>query len=169
MYNPLATITPGLMNALLQEPKLIVRQHYPRGNSGNDTIPLLLTYYYKNNNIDVNRANLHLKQLQEDKYRFLYDTENEEHRKKLLVAAEQPQGYRVFINLVPARWQPSITLRKKIHAYVQKNYEKKNSKTRKINVQLQDLYGKIYLLLSWKENKAEVLLDEVENTDPYVL
>lgn len=157
------------MNALLQEPKLIVRQHYPRGNAGNDTIPLLLTYYYKNNDIDVNRANLHLKQLQEDKYRFLYDTENEEHRKKLLIAAEQPQGYRIFINLLPARWQPSTSLRRKIHAYVQKRYEKKNSKTQKINVQLQDLYGKLYLLLSWKENKAEVLLEEVENTDPYVL
>jgi len=157
------------MNALLQEPKLIVRQHYPRGSTGNDTIPLLLTYYYKNNDIDVNRANLHLKQLLEDKYRFLYDTENEEHRKKLLIAAEQPRGYRIFINLLPARWQPTTSLRRKIHAYVQKKYEKKNSKTQKINVQLQDLYGKLYLLLSWKENKAEVLLDEVENTDPYVL
>jgi len=158
------------MNALLKEPKLIVRQYYARGKTGNDAIPILLTYYHKNNDIDVNRANLHLKQLQEDKYRFLYDAENEEHRKKLLIAAEQPEGYRIFINLLPSRWHPSIALKRKIHAHIQKKYESRHySKTQKINVQLQDLYGKLYLLLSWKENKAEVLLDEVENTDPYVL
>lgn len=158
------------MEALLKEPKFFVRQYYARGQNRHGDIPFLYTYYYKDNEIDVNRANLHLKQLRHDKFRFLYDTDNEEHRKKLLVAAQQPAGYKIFINLLPQRWQPTPHLRRKIHAYMRKVFHwEPHHLTQKLSIRLQDLYGNLYLLLSWKDNKAEVILDEVESTDPYVL
>src|SRR5689334_12187580 len=114
MYNPLSIITVELMQAFLREPKLFVRQYYERGKS-EDIVPLLLTYYYKDNDKDINRANLHMKLLKADRYRFLYDSENQEHREKLLIAASQPKGFRVYINLLPQKWQAGNQLKRKLY------------------------------------------------------
>ncbi len=168
-YNPLSIITTELMTALLREPKFFVRQYYERGKLG-DKIPLLLTYYYKDNDKDINRANLHMKLLKSDKYRFLYDSENEEHRNKLMIAASQPEGFAVYINLLPQKWEAGNSLRRKLFSYLSKNFEWwQQHKPQKINIQLQDLYGQLYLLVSWQGHKAEILLDNIEKMDEHVL
>jgi hypothetical protein len=166
MHNPLALLDPVLLKALLQEPKLLVRQYYARGLDtfdNADTIPLLLTYYYKNDSVAVNRCGFHLQQLQQDKYRFLYDSENPAHLEKLICAAQQPAGYKVFINLLPRRWSPPDSLKRKIHQYMLQHLPWWNyNKTYQLHIQLTDRYGKLYLQLHWKGNKADVLLEEID-------
>ena len=37
------------------------------------------------------------------------------------------------------------------------------NKTQQLHIHLKDKYGKLFLQLSWKANRAEVLLEEIEN------
>lgn len=172
MYNPLAAISDQLIEVMLQSPKLFVREYYPRGLAFEDapgTIPLLLTYYEKDQPTEVSRAHFHFKQLEQDRYRFLYDSENVAHQARLRRATHCGTTYKIFINLLPHQWEPPDFLKKKIHTYMQHhlpwwNYSKSNS----LHVHLRDRYGKLFLELSWKANQAEVLLDEVENFRPCV-
>jgi len=169
MYNPLSLINPVLMEALLKEPRFFVRQYYERGKTSTD-IPLLLTYYHKEDEKDPLRANLHMKLLKDDKYRFLYDSEIGDHHKKLLIAATQPKGFRIYINLLPKKWKASNELRKKLAAYAKKHFQWwPGEGPVNVRLQLQDLYGQLYLLVNWQGHRAEILLDNVEKTDENVL
>jgi hypothetical protein len=87
-----------------------------------------------------------------------------------LKAAAQPLSYKCYINLLTAEWKAPAYLRTKIHNYMLHhlswwNYDKTNS----LHVHLKDRYGKLFLLLSWKGNRAEVLLDDIENFSPCVM
>jgi hypothetical protein len=170
MHNPLALLTTPLMEAMLKEPKLFVREHYPRGFDHFDvqgTIPLLFTYYEKTKDVEYNRAHFHFRQLKEDAYAFIYDSENPLHRERLLKAASQPSPYKCYTNLLLAEWKAPAYLRTKMHNYMLHhlswwNYNKTNS----LHVHLKDRYGKLFLQMSWKGNHAEVLLDDIENFSP---
>lgn len=167
MHNPLAQLTPPLLEAMLKEPKLFVREYYPRGHDHFEepgTVPLLLTYYEKETAIDYNRAHFHIGQLQEDRYAFLYDGENAAHQKRLFTAATQPPPYKIYMNLLTTEWKPPSYLRTKIHHYMQTHLSWWNySKTNSLHIHLKDRYGRLFLQLSWKGNRTEVLLDDVEN------
>lgn len=168
MYNPLALLTPPLVSVLIKSPKLFVREYYKRGlpaDSSKIVLPFLLTCYDKENDVEQSRALFHFKQLEGKRYACLYDSENKEDCRKLLVAASQPEGYAVFINMLTVKWVPPFFLRNKIHTYMQHhlpwwNYNKINQ----LHIHLKDRYGKLYIQLSWKANKAEVILEEIENS-----
>lgn len=170
MYNPLAEISQPLMKAMLASPKLFVREYYPRGLGpldGTDTIPLLFTYYEKENSIEVNRAKIHLAQAAADPYRFLYDSDIAAHHARLIKAGTPSAKYKIFINLLYNNWEPPHWLRKKIHAYMLLHFDWWNyNKTYRLHIHLKDRYGKLYLHLSWKANRAELALEEIENFIP---
>ena len=166
MYNPLAKLTPALLEAMLATPKLFVRQSYARGIPITDdpnSIALLFTYYEKDDPIEKNRANIHLAQLQKDPYCFLYDSEDPTHHERLQLAAAATAPYLVYTNLLYQQWKAPPWLRKKIHDYMLQDYPWWNyGKTNQLHIHLKDRYGFLYLQLSWKAHKAEVLLEEVE-------
>ncbi len=167
MYNPLALISVPLIEAITKSPKIFVREYYKRGkpaDTATNVLPLLLTCYDKENDVEHSRAYFHLKQLGKESYARLYDSEIKEDREKLLIAALQPCGYKIFINMLPCKWIAPAFLRNKIHEYMQTNLPWWNyNKTNQLHIHLKDRYGKLYLQLSWKANKAEVILEEIEN------
>ncbi len=167
MYNPLAMISAPLLESIIKSPKIFVREYYKRGmptNTVTKVLPLLLTCYDKENDVEHSRAHFHLKQLGEGRYAYLYDSEIKEDRGKLFIAASQPAGYCIFINMLPTKWIPPTFLRNKIHEYMQNNLPWWNyNKTNQLHIHLKDRYGKLFLQLSWKANKAEVVLEEIEN------
>ena len=172
MHNPFALISPRLMEAMLQEPTFFVREYYPRGHDHFDepgTIPLLLTYYQKDKDTEYTRALFHYRQLKADRFAFLFNSEVPDHQQRLLTAATQPQPCKIYINLLPAPWAPPHWLRTNIHAYMQHNLSWWNySKSNSLHIHLNDRYGKLFLLLGWKGNSAEVPLEEIENFRPCV-
>ena len=106
---------------------------------------------------------MHFKLLEKDPYRFIYDAEVTDHRSRLLKAATQPEGYKVFINLLPAKWKAPDFLRQKIAVYVSKALpEWKLDRYSKLDIVLQEKYGNLYLDLHWKGRSATVQLDDVE-------
>jgi hypothetical protein len=169
MHNPFASITIELMEAMLKEPKLFVREHYSRGiENVNEaqTIPLLFTYYNKERDMERHRAHYHLAQLKKDKYAFLYDSENTEHKERLLRAAAQPMPYKCYVNLLMKKWSPPATLRTQLTQYMLHKFADWNHP--KTNIQLKDRFGKLFLILSWDLSRVEVPLEEIESFVPCV-
>lgn len=165
MHNPLAKLTVPLIQAMLNEPRHFVRQSYPRAKEENENrIPLLFTYYDKDKDMERHRAHYHFAQLKKDHAAFLYDSDNAAHRERLLKAAAQPLPYACYVNLLPKEWSPPLYLRNQIDAYMLHHlkYHTKE-KAQSTSIHLKDRFGKLFLVLRWKGNRAEVPLEEIEN------
>jgi len=169
MLNPYTLLTPAILAAMLKQPMYFVRQQYPRGNFLYDTAAtksILLTHY-AGNDVDKERAQRHMRLLMKDPYRFLYDSANQEHLQKLITAAMQPDGYRIYINLLPKKWKASDGLKRKINHYTLHRMPWwKYSPADQLKVTLKERYGELYLALLWKGQQTEVHLDEIENFVP---
>ena len=165
MYNPYTILTPTILAAMLKQPMYFVRQHYPRGTPHEDEniIPLLFTHYI-HHETDKERAERHKRLLLKDPYRFLYDSTLPEHAEKLKIAASQPEGFRIYINLLPRKWKAGDSLKLRISRYVREklpwwNYSPKD----KLNVTLKERYGELFIALLWRGQQTEVLLEDIEN------
>ncbi|MBK8143451.1 MAG: hypothetical protein IPK57_22390 [Chitinophagaceae bacterium] len=169
MLNPYTLLTPQILAALLRQPMYFVRQEYKRGifvMDSEKTTSLLLTHYARHET-DKERAHRHMRLLMKDQYRFMYDSTNEEHFQKLKIAAEQPPGCRVYINLMPKEWKASDGLKRKISSYMlYKLPWWQYSPADKLKVTLKERYGELYLALLWKGQQTEVHLDEIEKFIP---
>ena len=165
MYNPYTPLTEEILEAMVKQPMYFVRQYYPRGITEFDNkqlTPLLFTHYI-HHEVDNERAQRHMRLLKKNPFRFLYDSTNKEHLEKLKIAASQPSGYKVYINLIPEKWKASEGLKQKIKTYmIEKlpwwNYVPSD----KLKVTLRERYGELYVDLLWKHQKTEVNLEEIE-------
>ncbi|HUR66344.1 MAG TPA: hypothetical protein VMZ03_08315 [Chitinophagaceae bacterium] len=165
MLNPYSLLTPRILEGLLQQPMYFVRQEYRRGaflyDSG-DTVTLLLSHYPKHE-IEKERAERHMRLLLKDSYRFLYDSTIREHLEKLKIASLQPEGYRIYINLMATKWKASPLLKLKISGYVRERLPWWDYTTSdKLKVTLKERYGELFLALLWRGQQTEVLLEEIE-------
>ena len=132
--------------------------------SGDSPVTSILLTHYAHHDTDKERADRHLRLLMKDKYRFLYDSSIPEHRAKLEIAASQPEGFRVYINLLPKKWKPSDQLKRLVARYVTEHLPAwRYSPSDKLNVTLKERYGELFLALLWKGQQCEVHLDLVEN------
>ena len=166
MYNPYTLLTPAILTAMLKQPMYFVRQHYPRGlpNNGEKIVSLLFTHYI-HHEVDKERAERHIRLLVKDPYRFLYDSTKPAHLEKLTMAATQPGGYRVYINLMPKKWKAGDRIKTKISSYVRKKLPWWNyTPADKLNVTLKERYGELFIALLWRGQQTEVLLEEIENS-----
>ncbi|HRF18181.1 MAG TPA: hypothetical protein PK977_08435 [Chitinophagaceae bacterium] len=79
------------------------------------------------------------------------------------MAASQPEGFRIFINLMPAKWKASDSLKMKISQYVRFKLPWWNySPSDKLKVTLKERYGQLFISLLWRGQQTEVLLDDIE-------
>ena len=169
MLNPYSILTTEILTAMLKQPMYFVRQKYKRGICSVDKpdhCSLLFTHYAQHE-ADKERAQRHMRLLMKDPYRFLYDSTHEEHLQKLKLAASQPAGYNIYINLLPKKWKANDGLKNKINSYMLHRLPWwKYSPADKLNVTLKERYGELYLALLWKGQQTEVHLDEIENFLP---
>ena len=172
MYNPFVLLTPQILEAMLRQNMYFVRQYYPRGLGEKDkdgTISLLFSHYI-HYPVEKERSLKHYRVIKDDPFRFIYDTTITGHKEKLRAAAAQPEGYRIYTNLLPKKWVCPLMIRRKLDIYMEERFEWwKFNRNNNLKIQLQDLYGELYLLLNWKGNKVEVILGEVETLSPHVL
>ncbi len=165
MLNPYSLLTPEILSAMLKQPMYFVRQEYSRGAFLYDspaTKTVLLTHYPRHE-VEKERAQRHMRLVWKDPYRFLYDSSRPEHLAKLQVAASQPAGCRVYINLMKSKWQASPLLKLNISSYVRKQLPWWNySPADKLKVTLKERYGELFLALLWRGQQTEVVLEEIE-------
>ena len=172
MYNPYSLLTTEILEAMVKQPMYFVRQYYQRGLTefdDNKTTPLLFTHYI-HHEVDTERAQRHMRLLKKDPLRFLYDSTNPAHMEKLKAAANQPPGYKIFINLMPRAWKATEAclsgrqgLKRKIRTYMMENLPWWNySPADNLKVTLRERYGELYVALLWKHQRTEVNLEEIE-------
>lgn len=165
MYNPYLLLTIEILEAMVKQPMYFVRQYYQRGlNEFDDkeTIPLLFTHYI-HHEVDTERAQRHMRLLKKDPFRFLYDSTKPEHLDKLMKAASQPPGYKIYINLLPKAWKASEGLKRKIRTYMVEKLPWWNySPADNLKVTLRERYGELFVALLWKQQRTEVNLEEIE-------
>jgi len=168
MHNPYTILTPVILTAMLRQPMYFVRQEYPRGKFiYDDKVVTLLFTHYPHHEIEQERAERHMRLLLKDPYRFLYDSKDPDHLEKLKAAALQPEGYRIYINLMEAPWKPGPAMKLKIGRYVREKLPWWNySPADKLKVTLKERYGELFVALLWRGQQTEVLLEEIENFSP---
>jgi hypothetical protein len=168
MYNPYTILNTEILEAMLCQPMYFVRQYFKRGIRNEDDkniIPLLFTHYI-HHETDNERAARHMRLLWDDPYRFLYNSTNPIHAAKLSIAANQPEGYKIYINLLPHKWIADECLKKKINSFVLHKLSWWNyAPTDKLNMVLKERFGRLYIGLLWKGQQTEVDLEEIENFD----
>jgi hypothetical protein len=170
MYNPYSILTPEILDAMLKQPMFFVRQYYERGLAfENEQVTPFLFTHYSHHETDRERAERHIRLLAKDPYRYLYNSDDQHHLEKLKMAASQPQGFRVYINLLPKKWKAGDSLKMKISRYVREKMHWWNyTAADKLNVTLKERYGELFIALLWRGQQTEVLLDDIENFS-YVL
>jgi hypothetical protein len=164
MFNPLCLFTPELLDAFVKADKrYFVRQSYYRGSStleegikGN----YLITHYSK-----LNDAREHLEALKTDPFRFLYDWETEEDRNKLIIAAQQPEGYKVYASVVMPDWKTRAEkiLKDKIRLFVNHKLKWHPSRKDTLDFQLYPHYGEVFVTIKLKNQVIETSLADIEN------
>lgn len=168
MYNPYTILTTEILEAMLKQPMYFVRQQYERGRDRffPEKRPLLLTHY-AHYETDKERADRHMRLLMKDPCRFLYDSTHPAHLEKLRIAATQPEGFRIYINLLPKEWKAGDALKMTISRYVRDKLPWWNySPADKLKVTLKERYGLLFIALLWRGQQTEVLLDDIENYRP---
>lgn len=164
MHNPLALLSIELIMSLTKHHFVaFVRQSYPRGKHHLDTetIEAFLITPYK----DLVMANEHMQHIAADHRKHLYYIGIPEEMEKLLNAASQPKGYKVYVALLKDRkWKGGAQLEPRLKRYLQANTQWKGK-----NEMVADLYlhyGELMLKVINPFGEISVPLSEIENFDP---
>jgi hypothetical protein len=161
MHNPLALLSPEVVMSLAKHGFVaFVRQSYPRGKDHFDTetIEAFLITPYKN----LSLANEHMQHISADYRKQLYHAGNPEEMEKLLMAASQPKGYKVYVALLKTRkWKGSAQLEEKLKRYLQTNTKWK-VKDGRIVADLYLYYGQLMLKVENPLGEITLPLSEVE-------
>jgi hypothetical protein len=163
MFNPFYPFTKQLLEGFLKyNKKYFVRQSFERGrNILDESIKeyFLVTHYG-----NLTTAMDHFGAISHDPRRFLYDWNNPEHREKLLVAASNPNGYKIFASVLKPEYEKGTAkqLKNKLRTYINKiGWYPKRDEGVSSNYELQ--FGELYIRLKYAGREAKVKFEEIEN------
>ena len=102
MFQPFCLLSKELLDAFARSgKKYFVRQAVLCTGSSKQ---FMFTHYH-----DIAFAQEHMGAIEHDPYRYLYQWDDEDHRRRLLMAATQPQGYVIWAAVFRKDWERSIT------------------------------------------------------------
>lgn len=162
-FNPLAILTPEVLQGLAEAGnRYFVRQHYPRGHNGSANLRGSFVFSHYDQYFG---AKEHLDVLAQDPYRKLYDWHHEADRRRLLLAASQPPGFRVYANLFAEQWQRQLTplLKDRIRRYVAGlGWNVPGSEA--IEPRFFPHFGEVFVSLQYGSREVRVNFEEIEKT-----
>ena len=162
MFNPFYLFTSELLLKLTEHGKIFfVRQTFLRAKDPFDenTKGHFLISHYNN----LTTAMDHYGAISYDGNRFLYDWTKEEHRDKLIVAASQPKGYKIYSTVFKPDWEKHITgrMKDKMRMYVKKlGWKPLPGEGLTTNYELQ--FGELYIRLRYGTREAKIKFEEIE-------
>lgn len=163
MFNPFCIFTPKLLDALVKAGKrYFVRQTFKRGFSYLDEGIrgcFIITYYE-----GLEEAQEHFDAIVRDGNRFLYDWEDPEHRKKLIIASKGPAGFKVYANVFEKNWERHITdqFRSRIKKYIEDKLHWRPARQDTINFHIDMRYGEAYGRIQTRNLEVSVKLEDIE-------
>lgn len=118
----------------------------------------LFTHYQ-----DYEAAKTHLAAITHDPSKFLYEVSKEDDKDKLYVAASQPTGYNIYINLFEKPWKPGKLFAMKIKKYINWRLNWKPKKSDDIQANISVKFGELFITL--KFNGIHEAIVKVEDID----
>ena len=162
MFNPLAPLNEAALDGLVKAGhRFFVRQTFNRAKDHFDEG--IKGYFLFCHYEDYFRAKEHFDVLLHDPYRRIYDWETNADRDRLLVAAQQPPGFRVFTNTFLPDWERHLTnrLHAKIWRYVQQlGWKPKSGEA--VQPQFYPHFGEVYVSLKLGSREVRVNFEEIE-------
>ncbi|MES2647414.1 MAG: hypothetical protein V4717_11095 [Bacteroidota bacterium] len=116
----------------------------------------LVTHYN-----DMKQVNIHLKNIEKDAHKYVYDLEVESDKQKLYEAALQPGGYKIYTPLKLKDVDQMLSYKSKLKNYIDSKLQWKPKKADDIRAVLSYAFGIFYIEFSWNSIKAKVKADEV--------
>ena len=163
MYNPFPLLTEPMLKIKLADGKrFFIRQTYPRGLHPEIRAAFLFRAYEEH---EKEEAELHLKKIEQDPHRFLYDAVNEDHLQKLFIASRQPPGFAIYYaGKKEQDWKPPYEYQLKLKDYIRKKHPDWRPKRGgdKIQAGLYEEYGDLFLKLSFEGNDDMILFEQIE-------
>jgi hypothetical protein len=163
MYNPFPLLNEKLLKDKIGEGKrYFVRQYYARGMEPKLKASFLLRAYEAD---ETELAQKHLQSIKADQYAFLYDTEIPEELRRLVTAARQPFGYKIFYaGKKGIEWKPPTIYQEKMKNYIRKKHPTWRSPrfSKKIQAGLSEEFGQLFLTLSYEEEEDRIHFEEIE-------
>jgi hypothetical protein len=162
MFNPLAPFDDKALEGFIKDGhRFFVRQtfnrakdHFDEGIKG-----YFLFCHYK----DEGPAKEHYDALKHDPYRFLYDWQKETDRKKLLLAASRPEGYKIFTNTFMPDWEHHITnrIKQKVRAYIISQGWKPDNEEG-VAISFYPHFGEVMIILKFRRQELRVKFEVIE-------
>ncbi len=163
MYNPFPLLNEQLLVDKIKAGKrYFVRQTYRRGFDRTIIAAFLLRAYEDDEEI---QANQHLSVLSKDGNAYLYDANNPEHLEKLVIAARQPHGYKIFYaGKKGVDWKPPIVYQTKIRNYIRTKHPDWRTKKGgdQVTTGLFEEFGMLFLKFSFDKEEDKIPFDEIE-------
>lgn len=176
LHNPLTIFSAQLLAVHLQSGnRYFVRQTYERGLTNTQAASTNHSIDQPSSSIrpqaafliseytELSRAKIHLAALEHDAQAYLYDAQDEEHFRRLTIAASQPAGYAIYAPLLAMRqWKPTDILKAKIKSYIESRLKWKPRGSDEIGAELFLHFGELFITLKFGHDHAKVKLLEIE-------
>jgi len=169
MYNPFPLLTAALLkDQVAKGRRYFVRQSFPRGYEGRLKAAFLMRAYPAE---EKELAEAHLAALTgpaslgRDPNAYLYDAMLPEHLERLLIAAGQPFGYKVFYAAKKGvDWKPPPVYQEKMKAYIRRHHPtwRTQKDGGKISIGLHEEFGELFLTFSFDKESDKVPFDLIE-------
>ncbi|MFL5789131.1 MAG: hypothetical protein ACJ748_13820 [Flavisolibacter sp.] len=163
MFNPFYLFTTTLLEKLVERGKMFfIRQTFIRAKEPFDET--IKGYFLISHYDNITTAMDHFGAISYDANRFLYEWHNSEHKKRLELAASQPQGYKIYSTVFKPDWEKHITdrMKDKMRKYVKElGWNPNRSDSVVTNYELQ--FGELYIRLKYGRREAKVKFEEIEN------
>lgn len=163
MFNPFVPLTRPLLEAFVKAGKrYFVRQTYVRGKELLDEGVkgcFIFTHYS-----EAGQAEHHLGAIAHDPNRYLYNWDEPKDQQKLLVAACNPTGYKIYSSVFDKDWQKQITLplKTKVKKYIDFSLGWKPGRGETVDFQIFSNYGELYAKLKLRTQEVRVKLELIE-------
>jgi hypothetical protein len=163
MFNPFAPLSNPLLLAFVRAgKKYFVRQTFHRGDDDFEGTKgsFIITHY-----AEAGHAEHHLGAISEDQNRFLYEWENAEHQKKLILASNQPAGYKIYSSVFVKNWQAHISnpVKQRLRNYIQMKLGWSASRGERLSFDIYANYGELYAQLKLGSEEVRIKLEDIEN------
>jgi hypothetical protein len=163
MYNPFPLLNEALLDAEIAKGKcLFVRQGFSRGMDAPLRAAFLLRAYIAE---EKDAAEKHMAAIARDPNAFLYDAGVPEHLKKLIIAASQPIGFRIYYAAKKGMdWDPPLVYQEKMRRYLRRHHAgwRTTRGGEKIQIGLYEEFGELFLKFSYEGEHDHIPFDEIE-------
>jgi hypothetical protein len=164
MYNPFPLFNQSAIKSLVgQNKRYIVRQTLKRAFEPGIRAAFLFRAY---NEDEKDTADEHMEKLKNDPNAFLYDITIKEDQQKIIAAAKQPNGFKVYYaGKTKVEWMPPKLYEDKIRKFLRSMHPSWKTKKGegKIEVGLYERLGELFLNFKFQDETDEIPFDDIEN------